>query len=203
MEVVSKIIELRKKKGFSQKDLAKKLNIAPYNYGKVERGETKLTVDRLDQIAQVLGVHISSFFDFPTDELNFRLFFYLACEIVGHDAKFPPPLFIEFVECHINDKKNEHIAFTWFIEFIGEKENKNLISTYQSSSYEVNHLSEYQNRWALWHNIHLFKAAFEECEPFFFLVIRHYGLVSSISKGFTKYFDYIVKKNERSDSPKF
>jgi len=34
------------------------LAIDPVNYGRIERGKTKLTIDRLERIAQILGVEL-------------------------------------------------------------------------------------------------------------------------------------------------
>jgi transcriptional regulator with XRE-family HTH domain len=50
--------KLRMLKGFSQEYMADKLNIATVNYGKIERGYTAMTMSRLTDIANVLGVTI-------------------------------------------------------------------------------------------------------------------------------------------------
>lgn len=42
----------------SQEDMAEKLNMSPSGYSKIERGETKLYLDKLQQIAQIFNVDI-------------------------------------------------------------------------------------------------------------------------------------------------
>ncbi|WP_291728267.1 helix-turn-helix domain-containing protein [Bernardetia sp.] len=51
-----KIAYLRKLKGLSQVEIAELLEMSQNAYGRIERGETKLTVDRIKQIAKVLNV---------------------------------------------------------------------------------------------------------------------------------------------------
>ncbi|MEI7586623.1 helix-turn-helix transcriptional regulator [Runella sp.] len=58
MDIIERIIELRKKKGFTQSLMAEKLGIAPNNYGKIEKGITEMTVNRLNQIAEILSVSV-------------------------------------------------------------------------------------------------------------------------------------------------
>ncbi len=59
MDIVKKIIELRKQKGYTQSLMAEKLGIAPNNYGKIETEKTELSVTRLAQIAEILGVSVT------------------------------------------------------------------------------------------------------------------------------------------------
>lgn len=59
MEINKKIEKLRKLKGITQSQMAKDLNIAISAYGKIEKGKTQLTVDRLAQIAKLLGTDAS------------------------------------------------------------------------------------------------------------------------------------------------
>lgn len=56
MTVGEKIRTIRKEKGFSQKDLAEKLNIAPGTIQQYERGKRKVTVEKLMDIAFALEV---------------------------------------------------------------------------------------------------------------------------------------------------
>lgn len=67
MIVIEKIRELRIKKGYSQEYMAKQLDMAQNNYGKLERGETKLTIERLEQIANILDVKMEVILDFGED----------------------------------------------------------------------------------------------------------------------------------------
>jgi transcriptional regulator with XRE-family HTH domain len=54
--IAEKIRKLRELKGYKQETMAKKMGLTTNGYGKIERGESAITVDRLDQIAQVLEV---------------------------------------------------------------------------------------------------------------------------------------------------
>lgn len=56
VETHLKITHIRKQKKLSQTDVADVLGISQNAYSRIERGETKLTVDRIKQIAKVLDV---------------------------------------------------------------------------------------------------------------------------------------------------
>lgn len=67
--ITSKIREKRKQKGISHENMADELDISPAAYNKIERQETKLTVERLLQIQHVLDVSLSEFFDLKTENI--------------------------------------------------------------------------------------------------------------------------------------
>lgn len=52
------IRSLREERNWSQKDMAEKLEMSVNGYAKIERGETGISVVRLEQIAEVLDVDI-------------------------------------------------------------------------------------------------------------------------------------------------
>lgn len=56
MRVNEKIRKLRESKEWSQEQMAEKMSMSLNGYAKIERGETKLHLDKLEQIAQVLDV---------------------------------------------------------------------------------------------------------------------------------------------------
>ncbi len=58
-----KIRRIRAGKGLTLANVAHELNITPGAYAKIERGETDAPTSRLLQIAQILEVHITTFFD--------------------------------------------------------------------------------------------------------------------------------------------
>ncbi|NHB70310.1 helix-turn-helix domain-containing protein [Perlabentimonas gracilis] len=60
--VVKRIIKLRRHRQLSQKDMANKLGINLVSYSKYERGITSMSVERLQQIADILKVDINYFF---------------------------------------------------------------------------------------------------------------------------------------------
>lgn len=51
---------LRIEKGLNQENLAKILGLSVSGYAKIERGETKVSLTRVEQIAQVLKIDIST-----------------------------------------------------------------------------------------------------------------------------------------------
>ncbi|WP_312767714.1 helix-turn-helix transcriptional regulator [Epilithonimonas sp.] len=53
MKINEKIKQLRLLSGFSQADIAKKLFISQRAYCDIEKGKTKLDIDRLEQIAKL------------------------------------------------------------------------------------------------------------------------------------------------------
>lgn len=61
--VIEKIKEYRKKKGLSHENMAEELHISQAAYSKIEKSETKLTVDRLYQIANILEAPVYDLLD--------------------------------------------------------------------------------------------------------------------------------------------
>lgn len=58
MSVNEKIRKVRESKAWSQEQMAEKLNMSLNGYAKIERGETKLYLDKLEQIAQILDIDV-------------------------------------------------------------------------------------------------------------------------------------------------
>ena len=58
VNVHEKIRKLREIKLWSQEEMAEKMNMSLNGYAKIERGETKLHLDKLEQIAHILGIDI-------------------------------------------------------------------------------------------------------------------------------------------------
>ncbi|MBS9779745.1 MAG: helix-turn-helix transcriptional regulator [Moraxellaceae bacterium] len=59
MKVNEKLKQLREENHWSQEEIAEKIHITPSSYAKIERGETRLTLHRLEQFAEVFNVDIS------------------------------------------------------------------------------------------------------------------------------------------------
>lgn len=56
----------REAKGYTQNEFASLCNISRAYYGRIERGEHSITLDKCAKIADVLGIHISELFiDLP------------------------------------------------------------------------------------------------------------------------------------------
>jgi transcriptional regulator with XRE-family HTH domain len=63
MQLHEKICLLRKVKGWSQEEMANKLQMSLHGYANIERGETDIQLSRLEQISHVLGIE-------PNDLIN-------------------------------------------------------------------------------------------------------------------------------------
>ncbi|MFI3190076.1 hypothetical protein BCS42_13865 [Crenothrix sp. D3] len=68
MKVHEQIKLFRKLKGWSQEDMANKLEISLNGYGSIERGDTDISVTRLEQITEVFGISLVELFG--CDEKN-------------------------------------------------------------------------------------------------------------------------------------
>lgn len=71
MEKIKKLLRsLRKKRNYTQAQLAEKLGISARAYAKIEAGETNLTIGRLRAIAVILDVSLTELLgDLPDDNL--------------------------------------------------------------------------------------------------------------------------------------
>lgn len=58
MQVHEKLKVMRLCKGWSQEEMAAKLGYSTNGYAKIERGETDIKVDKLEKIAEAIGVDL-------------------------------------------------------------------------------------------------------------------------------------------------
>lgn len=58
MKVHEKIRKIRELKNFSQENMAEQLQMSVNGYAKIERGEVGLQMDKLEKIADVLGMDV-------------------------------------------------------------------------------------------------------------------------------------------------
>lgn len=58
MELHEKIRVMREMNQWSQEEMAEKLAMSANGYAKIERGQTKLTFDKLNQIAQIFKIDV-------------------------------------------------------------------------------------------------------------------------------------------------
>ena len=65
--ITKKIAAARARKGFSFDNMAHELSITPAAYRKIEIGKTKLTVERLFQISEILEVSLSELLEIGND----------------------------------------------------------------------------------------------------------------------------------------
>lgn len=70
-DVLQRIKEFRKKKGFSYETMAHELNTSTAAYRKTELNQTKLTLERLYQIAKILEITVGDILDIQANiQLN-------------------------------------------------------------------------------------------------------------------------------------
>jgi transcriptional regulator with XRE-family HTH domain len=67
-KLIVNIKNVRRKKGISQESLAYDLGIDYSTYGKIERGQIGLSVDRLDRIAEILDVSMEELYGWKRKE---------------------------------------------------------------------------------------------------------------------------------------
>ncbi len=61
-KVYEKIRFYRQIKGWTQENIAEKLDMSPSGYGSIERGDTDVSLSRLEKIAEVLEIELSDLF---------------------------------------------------------------------------------------------------------------------------------------------
>lgn len=67
--LMARIKKARKRKGYSQYQLAQKLELSQNAYSKLELGRSNLTLDKLFDIADILETNVADFFeDQPTTQ---------------------------------------------------------------------------------------------------------------------------------------
>lgn len=83
--VVQKLRDLRKTKGFSIENMAEELHISVAAYNKIEKQNTKLTLERLFQIRKILNIPLEELFG-----IECRIFYHHEIkdnEIVNEDVQ--------------------------------------------------------------------------------------------------------------------
>lgn len=75
MKVHDKIKFMRKYKGWTQEEMADKLNLSVNGYAKIEQGKTDLQVSRMEQIANAFGIELLELLNFGEKNV-----FYLTSE---------------------------------------------------------------------------------------------------------------------------
>jgi len=81
-EIIEKIKEYRKKKGFSHENMDEELHISQAAYSKIEKNEAKLTADRLFQISNILETPVYELLDGVPNNVYNQQYFYDTS--VGH-----------------------------------------------------------------------------------------------------------------------
>ncbi|MDC2825599.1 helix-turn-helix domain-containing protein [Rodentibacter pneumotropicus] len=73
MSVNEKIRKIREAKKWSQEQMAEKLNMSLNGYAKIERGESKIYLYKLEQIAHVFGIDIVELMQFDGKNICFQI----------------------------------------------------------------------------------------------------------------------------------
>ncbi len=58
MKIHEKLRQLREEKEWSQEDMAERMDMSPSGYAKIERGDTQLKLEKLEQIAQIFKIDV-------------------------------------------------------------------------------------------------------------------------------------------------
>ena len=73
MDVQDTIRTMRELNHLTQEEMAEKLNISVNGYSKIERGVTKLSLEKLEQIANIFNINVSELYS--AKEKGFLYFF--------------------------------------------------------------------------------------------------------------------------------
>ncbi len=71
MKVQEKIRVLREINHWTQKDIAERMDMSQNGYAKIERGESKLDLEKLEQLANIFNINISELLD-TNSGLNYQ-----------------------------------------------------------------------------------------------------------------------------------
>ncbi len=113
-KVLEKLKEARKEKGFSHENMATELGISQAAYTNIEKNESKLTVERLLKISEILEKPTYYFFETSPNNIYNQTFSENAygghIENLYHDNKETQTRLAESYETSIKNLKEE-IAF--------------------------------------------------------------------------------------------
>lgn len=99
MFMKAKLKEIRESKGFSTYDVAKMMHITQSSYARIERGDTKIDLDRLSIFADVMEMSIVDVLMYPERYINIR--------DIGKEINNAGPEVI--VQIRVKEKKREEI----------------------------------------------------------------------------------------------
>ncbi|GAB3783796.1 hypothetical protein GCM10028818_42260 [Spirosoma horti] len=72
-KVYDNIRAIRTAKSLKQDEVAQKLSMAQSNYARMEKGLTQITVDRLEQLAEVFEMSVAAILSYEADQLQHSL----------------------------------------------------------------------------------------------------------------------------------
>jgi transcriptional regulator with XRE-family HTH domain len=69
MDIASNIKKFRELADISRKEMAAQLDLSLSAYSKIERGETDLTISKLEKISKVLGIDLAQLLSFDSSQI--------------------------------------------------------------------------------------------------------------------------------------
>ena len=122
--VIEKIKNIRKKKGYSHEYMAHLLNMSQPAYSKIENSETKLSVDRLFKISEILETPVENFLDINPNTIYHQT---LNDNSIGHqefqnlyqDNKEKTEKIAQLYEARLQDKNDMIAELKKIIEKLG------------------------------------------------------------------------------------
>ncbi len=119
--VVERIKDIRKKKGFSHEYMAHLLDMSQPAYSKIENSETKLSVERLFKISEILETPVEDFLNINPNNiynqtLNDNAIIYQDFENLYQDNKEKTEKIAQLYEARLQDKNDAIIELKKIIE---------------------------------------------------------------------------------------
>jgi len=107
--IVKQIKDIRKRKGYSHEYIAHELNISQAAYSKLEKNETKLTVERLFKIAETLETPVADLLELNAkhiynQDLKDQAIGHQSIENLHQENKEKSNKIIELYEARLKDK---------------------------------------------------------------------------------------------------
>lgn len=108
MSTNEKIRKLREAKAWSQEQMAEKLNMSLNGYAKIERGESKIYLEKLEQIAQVFDIDVVELIQSDGKNICFQIESPLGSvyQGVGESALLVEIEKLKLALAHANEKEN-------------------------------------------------------------------------------------------------
>lgn len=99
-----KIRKLREIKNMTQEYVAKKIEMSISGYGKIERGESNLSMHKMEKIAKVIGFDIDEIVQFEEDNLLFNVKVKNNSEIMENNTSSQEIKFLEQIILQLKEE---------------------------------------------------------------------------------------------------
>lgn len=108
MNINEKIRKLRESNSWSQEQMAERLNMSLNGYAKIERGESKIYLEKLEQIAQVFDIDVVELMQSDGKNICFQIESPLGSvyQGVGESALLVEVEKLKLALSHTNEKEN-------------------------------------------------------------------------------------------------